>query len=478
MQVAEEASMQLKWVMRICSDGKHNVVRKLMLCAGLLFGFARCSSAVELVNDGKPVADIVLSDAATPSVKTAGQELQRYLEAMSGAKLPIVSQPSSNFANHVYVGESEYTRRLGITIADIQYDGFKIVAKDHDVILVGREMYHYATHFTRFKGVARNARQKTWEEFCGHKWRSPSFWEEWDYNQELGFYALDGTGTLYAMYDLLEQLGMRWYMPGEALGIVIPKLNDIRIADQNLKKEPQFPQRIMVDPQRTRKDDFLWYKSMRVGVAFVMPCYHSVGRPMALSPEQQPQEYYGVVNGKIDYTSPRLTSERLRKDVLEYLEWADKAYPGIQYASLGQPDGWSTIDSRGAAAGWDKTADRGPLGGFSDYVWDFNLDIRKRYMQKCPDKKFTMFAYSGTNRRPKNIEKIPDNVVVFLSQTSPQWMVGRYKQDREFRDEWLKMLGAGAKDQLMIDEQYLEHAPMRNFPPVPDLHEIHAGEFQ
>ena len=441
------------------------MMTRLLLSLFLVFCLTQVGGAADLVKNGQPVAEIVTAENPTPSVKTAATELQRHLESMSGAKLPIVSRSSPGVSDQVYVGESDYTRKLGVSIDDIQYDGFKIVAKGNCVVLAGRQMYHYATHCARFKDVGRNNLQKAWEEFCGHKWRRPSFWDERDFQKDLGFYILDGTGTLYATYELLEQLGMRWYMPGAELGIVIPKLKDIHIRDQNLKKEPQFPQRILVNGGRPYRDEFLWYKAMKMGVAFAIPHHHSIGRLLEFYKEQQPKEYYGVINGKIDYTVPRLTSERLRKDFLEYLEWVDKAYPGFEYAGICQPDGWSTMDSRDAAAGWDRLAERGPRGGFSDYAWDFNLDIRKRYMQKFPNKKFVVYAYAGTNRRPTIIDKLPDNMVVVFCQTSPQWMTGPYNQDREVRDEWLKVLNG--KDQLLMYDYYLEQAPIRNFPPVP-----------
>lgn len=431
----------------------------------IVFCLTLVGVAADLVNNGQPVAEIVVADNPTPSVKTAATELQRHLEAMSGAKLAIVSRPSPGIGNQVYVGESEYTRKLGVTMDDIQYDGFKIIARGNYVVLAGRQMYHYAAHCARFKDVARNDRQKAWEEFCGHKWRSPSFWDERNYQKDLGFYILDGTGTLYAMYELLEQLGLRWYMPDAELGIVIPKLKDIRIKDQDLKKEPQFPQRIMSNVGSRYKDEFLWYKSMKMGVAFGIPHHHSVGRLLEFYKEEQPREYYGEINGKVDTMSPRLTSERLREDFLEYLEWFDKAYPGFQYAAICQPDGWSTMDSRDTAVGWDRSTQRGTRGCFSDYAWDFNLDIRKRYMQRFPDKKFVVYAYAGTNRPPTIIDKVPDNMVVAFCQTSPQWMSAPYNQDREVRDEWLKMLDG--KNQLLIYDYYLEQAPIRNFPPVP-----------
>jgi hypothetical protein len=439
------------------------------LCRGLLVGcaavgLAGVAAAVDMVVDGKAVAEIVLPESAGPSAKVAAQELQRHLEAMSGAKLPIVSQATTNAANHVYVGDSEATRKLGVTIDDIKYDGFKIIAKDNYVVLAGKDTLHWSNYSSRFRDIPRFDRQKTWEEYTGHKWRFPPILDYRDDSKDFGFHLWDGTGTLYAMFELLEQLGMRFYMPIEDIGIVTPKLMTIRIKEQSLKREPQFPQRVMADIKAGQfKAEFLWYKSLRVGSSYVMPIYHSLSGPLEMYPKEQPQEYYGKVNGEISYYIPRLTNERLRKDQIEYLDWVDKAFPGSDYVCIGQPDGWSVMDSDDAAAGWDKLAERGASGRFSDYMWDFSLDLRKRIMEKQPDKKFITFAYSGTRRPPTNVDKVPTNTAIVYCQTSQGWMLPN--TDLRYRDEWLPKLTS--KDQLLIWEYYIVHAPNYNFPPVP-----------
>ncbi len=68
-----------------------------------------------------------------------------------------------------------------------------------------------------------------------------------------------------------------------------------------------------------------------------------------------------------------MTSEKLRSDFIESLEFTRKSFPGTEYDCLSQPDGWSAIDDSDAAAGWNK-AERGAYGCFSDYMWDFNMD--------------------------------------------------------------------------------------------------------
>ncbi len=443
-------------------------MKKILLSVLGVFALACAGTAVDLVKDGKPVAEIVIAESAEPSVRTAANELQRNLEKMSGAKLAIVTKVSPDVKNQVYVGESDYTRKLGVKLDDVKYDGFKIVADKNHVIIAGKEFPNAKNHFAKFKGYENSTnRQKAWEEFTGQKYRFPPIIDYRENNKECDFHVQDGTGTLYAAYELLEQLGFRWYMPTE-IGAVVPESKNISVREQNLKREPEFPQRVSSDIKAGNSlDEFLWYKSMRVGAAKVMPVYHSLSGPMlgkgSKEQAQQPPEYYGIVNGKTDYSIPKLTNERLKKDFIEYLEFVDKGFPGIEYSCIGQPDGWSVMDSADAAAGWDKLAERGQTGRFSDYSWDFIMDIRKRIMEKHPDKKFTAFAYSNTRRPPTNVDKIPDNVTVGFCQTSQFWMLPN--SELSDRDEWLKKIGS--KDQLLIWEYYLQHAPMRNFPPAP-----------
>lgn len=422
------------------------------------------ANAVELVNEGKAVSEIVLSSKASPSVQTAAQQLQINLELISGAKIPIVQTATDSAKNYIYVGESEATKKLGFSLEGIKDDGFKIVAEKNYVILAGREFDHFTTSFSKFKDISRNQRSEYWEKLIGHKWRFPTMIDYRDFSDDLGFYAGDGTGTLYAAYALLEQLGMRWYAPMADLGMVVPKLPTIQIKDQNLTKEPEFPVRVLSDCKvGNSKDEFLWWKSMGVGASVFVPCNHAVSGPTKMYPNQQPQEYYGKVGGKVEYSVPRLNNERLRADMVSYLEIVDQYFPGIEYAGLGQPDGWSLLDDEDVAAGWDRMAEYGSYGRFSDYAWDFNLDLRKRIMGKNPNKKFTVFAYGITRKAPKTLTKVPENVVVIFCETSAFWM--NPNEELKDRNEWIsKMVN---KDQLLIWEYYLQHAPNYNFPPVP-----------
>jgi hypothetical protein len=271
---------------------------------------------VSLVTNGKPVAEIVVAEDASPSVRTAANELQRHLEAMSGAKLPLVHHPTKDVANQVFVGKNAVPKELGFSLDGVKADGFRIVAEDHHLILAGNEFYNFAKSFSKFLAIPRKSRQAHWEKLIGKNWRFPPMLDYRDYSEELGFHSSDGNGTLYAVYDFLEQLGMRWYAPIPDLGIVTPKLKDIAAKSQSITREPEFPVRVFANCKVGESlDEFLWYKAMKVGGDRFIPIYHSLSGPLKMSPEEQPQEYYGKVDGKIDYQIPRLTNPKLRENV-------------------------------------------------------------------------------------------------------------------------------------------------------------------
>lgn len=438
-----------------------------LLLSSLFTSAVLCAAEVPLVVDGKPVTEIVLAADATPSVRTAARELQRHLQAMSGAELPIVHAASPGVKNQVYLGESDATRKLGFSLEGLKRDGFKIVAADNHVIVAGPQFYHFAKSFSLFRDVSRNEWQKKWEELTGHKWRFPPMTDYRDFSEEFGFHTGDGTGTLYGVYALLEQLGMRWYAPIPELGIVIPESKNLAVKVQSLEEEPEFAVRLFADCRVgwSIPDEFLWYKAMRVGADRFVPIYHSISGPIEIAPEQQPQEYYGRVGGKVDYKTPRLSNERLRADTTAYLEVVDKHFPGIGYIGIGQPDGWSVLDSEDVAAGWDKFEELGQSGRYSDYAWDFNMDVRGRLMKKFPDKKFSVFAYGPTGKIPSHLKKVPDNVLIGFTQTSAGWNLPERAHELANRKEWIAAMNS--PEQLLIWEYYLQHAPNYNFPPIP-----------
>ncbi len=432
-------------------------MKHFFLAIALILNAPSLLSAVDLVVKGQPVAEIVITAEAGSSLVLAAQELQRHLEKISGATLPIVTNLTANVATKVYVGESEHTRKLGITLDDVKYDGFKVVAKDNWVVLAGRE-FSVAPTMGQYAYLNTPQQRKIWEEATGKKWRTPAILSSYGGLCE-GVYADDGTGSLYAVYDLLEQLGMRWYLPMADLGIVYPALKDVRIATQNLKREPQFPVRQFIN-RSTRFDDWYWYKSMKMGNSLIFPQTHTVEYVMAAGTNNLPADCYATVGGKYDVRTPRLSSENLRRETAEYLEAMIAAHPGLQYLPISMPDGWLAMDDEDAVK-W-KRADS--WGEFSDYSWDFIMDVRARVKAKHPDKTFSTFAYSLHKLPPNQVDTIPEDISISFCQNSTLWMLPGFRRDLQVREDWLKRVG---NNRMIVYDYYFDHAPPRRFPPIP-----------
>lgn len=86
-----------------------------------------------LVRNRKPAAQIVVSPAATEPDQFAAEELQRYVREISGAELPLVTEPQPGSAA-LYVGGSPASRAG----ADAWDDAFRIEIRSREVRLDGK----------------------------------------------------------------------------------------------------------------------------------------------------------------------------------------------------------------------------------------------------------------------------------------------------------------------------------------------------
>lgn len=170
------------------------------------------ASAVTLVKDGKPVATIVISKAAfdakpfKPAVGIAGEpngkvrlaaeDLQRYVEKITGAKLEIVSDDQPTKGAVVLVGASAKTEPLKLNIPaglkpERKEEGYLIYAKGDTLVLAGNNDGPYL-------------------------------------------------GTYYAVAEFLNRQGVRWFMPSE-FGEVLPKKTaTLEVKDMEFRDKPDF----------------------------------------------------------------------------------------------------------------------------------------------------------------------------------------------------------------------------------------------
>lgn len=155
---------------------------------------------VTLVQDGAPVASLVTASSPSPQATEAAGILQSYIERMSGARLPIVSEDEYVDGPRVLVGQTRATAALGIEPPS----GHTLALNEEGYVLrtVGETL-----------AVAGN--------------------EDWAYR-----------GTVFAAYTLLEELGCRWYFPGD-YGDVIPSVSTVTVPALDLVERPSFRIRLI-----------------------------------------------------------------------------------------------------------------------------------------------------------------------------------------------------------------------------------------
>ena len=418
---------------------------RLLVIPAILFilsSFARAD--VDLVRDGKPLADIVLETNALSSVSLAASDLQEYIEKISGAKLAITNLPSPDVKNHIYVGPSEHVKKLGVTVDDLKPEGFKIIAKDNYIVLIGRDEQRPPAKYPR-RGPEAEKAKKEWREFCGDQSDPPGGGGLGSFNKQLGFDVYDATATFYAATEFLEQLGVRWYHPYED-GTVVPNAKNITVPEQNLKREPKFPHRQFTFYRTMELDaeGVKWFKRLKFGSTFEYYNHGHATRDI-LTPDQEKihPEFYAIANGKRipgrgNDGVPRLMSPEFRKGSINYMNKSLEAYPKSLTFCLGMPDGFTEIDDRDAKV-WDRP-DRGYGGKFSDYVWDYWLFAAKELKKSHPDKYFTCFSYTTYAEPPSQVDKLPDNVALAMLYGVSISMLPEYKYYKAIREKWLSIL--------------------------------------
>jgi len=165
-------------------------------------------AAMNLTEDGQARCVILLPDDALAIHRYPAQELQYFLQAMSGATIAIrpESERPIDVEHRIYVGPTSAARAAGIDIDALEPEAIRILTAGDDLFILGGDK-------------------------IGPGDRDDAF----NYNNQ--------RGTLYAVYDFLQdRLGVRWLWPGET-GTVIPDAPTIAIGDIDILEVPQLKQR-------------------------------------------------------------------------------------------------------------------------------------------------------------------------------------------------------------------------------------------
>jgi hypothetical protein len=208
----------------------------------------RQSFALDIVKDGKPLAVVVLSANPAKEEQQAAEEIRDYVRRISGAQVEVVRSGQDTAGR----------KRILIGAAAPASLESAVRAKDQDPA-------SFALHVDK---------------------------------DVVSIRGLSPGGTLIGAYELLEQLGVRWFMPGD-LGTVVPSATSISVKAQETIQVPSFASRWH---SGSRNAPWLaaWQTHVRMGGPR-FPSSHGINLGRDATFEKHP-EYYALVKGK---RSPR-----------------------------------------------------------------------------------------------------------------------------------------------------------------------------
>ncbi len=305
-----------------------------------------------IVEDGESDYYIAVPEGAGECIDTAAEELQTYIEKISGVKLEVVSESAlSEGADAVYLGETALSDTVDFDYTSIKEDGFLLYSDGENFIIRGE----------------------------------------------------DDRGTLFGVYTFLEEyLGVRWFTPTLER---VPESEDV-VIDKELNRvvEPSFA----VRRNDTMGTNEAYRARTKMNVSFHQNATKYGGTltyslwdatlitlvPKALFSEHP--EYFAMdENGNRHTDHVCMTNP----DVLDLVvkncrEIMTNATNGAKFIHIGQDDNINYCHCENCEALYEK------YGAVSAPTLIFTNNLADILGPEFPDYTFTFYAYNETDRPP------------------------------------------------------------------------------
>ncbi|MBI4027412.1 MAG: DUF4838 domain-containing protein [Verrucomicrobia bacterium] len=375
---------------------------------------------ITLTQDGTPKATIVIAKAAlgaptepptanlsadvsavtTNKVAAAAHDLQIYVEKISGAKLPIVSDEAVAQASLPVDGQND--RHGGLS---------------HQVlILVGRSALTKEFDSKIPSGLTPSRREESFLVLCKDERLLLAGNDEGPYH-----------GTEYAVAEFLERLGVRWFMPGE-YGEVIPKQPTIQVDDLEVRQKPDFLLRKWGSGCQTpesRAIEYRWKVRNRMNPGYDLlesPCD---GTLVNLMPEAKFKEDPALFGKKEDgspyRTMANLTNPKSVEMVAASIKERFRKNPNDLSCGFAPDDGmprdW-TPETVKRSKGFPDVGGRAgvPSGLSVTEEWlDFVKQVAREVKKEFPDRLIGTNGYANRNTPPWGIELDPNIYIMFAA---------------------------------------------------------------
>ena len=418
-------------------------------------GFTLQAADTFLVKDGQAKAEIVLAEKPARMAKLAAKELQTYVEKISGAKLPIVTQAHAGMAS-VYVGRSRFTDELKLSTEGLEHGAFRMASSSGWLALLGPdEDYVPIEPWGRNRSAGETTRVNAeWDKITGD-----TFWNHHRdvyarYHKDLDVWDYDDAGTLNAVYEWLRGLGVRWFAPGD-LGEVVPTIKSIPLPDVNKTVKPDFGMRrfTFYTDHTGIGDKGIW--TLRLGLnqghkigGITQICHGTKFVIMREEMKAAHSEMYLLSGGRRDTTSkgsgyPDITSPLFFAKHLKYSRaMFDHFHEPM--LSIDLVDGYGGMTSDDPQWMAQLTPERGWSGSMSDHVWGYLNRVALELHKSHPDRLVSGLAYSGYKLPPTKIDKLSPNLVLIETrQRQSFWDEELHREHVSMRQAWLSKLTSG-----------------------------------
>lgn len=241
-------------------------------------------------------------------------------------------------------------------------------------------------------------------------------------------------GTYFGVLELLEQQGVRWFMPGD-LGTVIPDRKTIEVAEQETVQSPSFASRWFQMPDRD------WQVRVRCGGP-VFPGAHGLPAP----PFKTKPELYALINGQRSPRQHCVSSPELLDHVVSAVKDQRKKGRG-PVIGMGPNDGRGFCECPKCRAldGVDFDPFSNEPSVTDRYIWFFN-QVLDQVGKDYPDTKIAFYIYHSYMRPPVRWKPNPritgalapialDRVHGFSNPVAPEKSYARW-----LYQEWGKLL--------------------------------------
>ncbi|MEI2724233.1 MAG: DUF4838 domain-containing protein [Verrucomicrobiota bacterium] len=365
----------------------------LALGCFFLGGAVSSRADVTLADQGQTKYRIVVSASAIPAERYAAEELQRYLERMSGAKLPIVTDADKPADREILLGDNLHLAKLrpAVDFSKLGPDGFVLRVDGNRLIIAG--------------GRPR--------------------------------------GTLNGVYTLLEeQLGVRWFTPELE---IVPKLDRVKLPKLNATIIPALENRDVFWSEVMHNADFAarhrvngqhYGLTAKHGGAFTVyhPFVHSFDGLVPPELYSEHPEYFPLIDGKrkSGYVQRCLSNPDVLRISIERVRQWIKEHPEATIFSVSQNDAFNNCQCDQCKAVDD--AEGSPAGSLLKFVNAVAEAIEKDH----PNIRIDTLAYQYTRKAPKTIRPHRNIIVRLCSieccfahplETCPE------EKNRRFRDD-------------------------------------------